>query len=164
MQEIREWFHGPLALSGAIANGRSVLAAQVLGADFAYVGSPFIATQEANAPEGYKRMITASAAEDIIYTSLFTGVAGNYLRPSLVAAGMDPDNLPSADPSIMNFGSGSDRDKKVWRDIWGAGQGIGAVKAVTPAAQLIARLRGEYEEALRSLQPRRPGILSAVGT
>ncbi len=130
VEEIREWFDGPLALSGAISTGRAVLAAQALGADFAYVGSAFIATEEANAQEAYKAMIAASAGDDIVYTNLFTGVHGNYLRPSIVAAGMDPDNLPVSDPSAMNFGSGGNSKAKAWKDIWGCGQGIGQVKSV----------------------------------
>jgi nitronate monooxygenase len=147
VEEIREWFDGPVALSGSIASGRGVLAARAIGADFAYIGSAFIATEEANAPQGYKRMITESAAEDIVYSNLFTGVHGNYLRPSIVAAGLDPENLPQSDPSKMNFGSGGNTDKKAWKDIWGCGQGIGAVKYVLPAAELIARLEYEYHAA-----------------
>jgi nitronate monooxygenase len=144
LQETRAWFDGAIALSGAIAHGRAVLAAEAMGADFAYVGSAFIATQEARASDAYKAMIVAHGAEDIIYTNLITGVHGNYLKPSLSAAGLDPDNLPTSDPSAMNFGS--DR-KKRWKDIWGSGQGIGAVKEVVPAAALVARLRREYHEA-----------------
>ncbi len=151
VEEIREWFDGPLALSGALSTGRGVLAAQAIGADFAYIGSAFIATQEANAMEGYKKMITECAADDIVYSNLFTGVHGNYLRPSIVAAGLDPDHLPQSDPSKMNFGSGGNTEKKAWKDIWGCGQGIGAVKAVVPAAELVSRLRDEYHAALRSL-------------
>lgn len=142
IQEIRQWFDGPLLLSGAIANGGAVLAAQAMGADLAYIGSPFIATTEARAPEGYKQMIVASKAADIVYTNLFTGVHGNYLRGSIEAAGMDPANLPVSDPSKMDFGS----DKaKAWKDIWGCGQGIGAVGAVVGAAELVDRLAREYE-------------------
>ncbi len=144
VQEIRAWFSGPLALSGAIATGSGVLGAQAMGADFAYIGSAFIATEEANAAEAYKAAIVAGAAEDIVYTNLFTGVHGNYLRASIINAGLDPDHLPESDPSKMNFAS--DRTK-AWRDIWGSGQGIGAVHAVVPAAALIARLRREYEAA-----------------
>ncbi|MCA7120311.1 MAG: nitronate monooxygenase family protein [Acidibrevibacterium sp.] len=144
VQEIRAWFSGPLALSGAIATGAGVLGAQAMGADFAYIGSAFIATEEANAAEAYKAAIVAGAAEDIVYTNLFTGVHGNYLRASIINAGLDPDHLPESDPSKMNFAS--DRTK-AWRDIWGSGQGIGAVHAVVPAAALIARLRREYEAA-----------------
>src|SRR5258707_1422464 len=127
VEEIREWFDGPLALSGAISTGRAVLAAQAMGADFGYVGSAFIATKEANAPEGYKQMITASAGDAIVYTNLFTGVHGNYLRPSIIAAGLDPDNLPVSDASKMNFGSGGNTKAKAWKDILGCGQGIGQV-------------------------------------
>jgi nitronate monooxygenase len=147
IQEIREWFDGPLALSGSIANGAAVLAAEAMGADFGYIGSAFIATAEARATEGYKDMIVESAASDIVYSNLFTGVHGNYLRPSIVNAGLDPDNLAQSDPSKMNFGSGGNTEAKAWKDIWGCGQGIGAVKAVLPAADLIARLRREYDAA-----------------
>nr|WP_259371945.1 nitronate monooxygenase family protein [Caldimonas mangrovi] len=150
VQEIREWFDGPLALSGAIASGRAVLAAQAMGADFAYVGSAFIATEEARANEGYKQMITRSTSQDIVYSSLFTGVHGNYLRGSIVNAGLDPDHLPESDPSKMDFGGGEGA-KKAWKDIWGCGQGIGAVKDVVPARVLIERLRREYSEAKQHL-------------
>lgn len=148
VQEIREWFDGPLALSGAIANGRSILAAQAMGADFAYIGSAFIATEEARATDAYKECIAKSSSDDIVYSNLFTGVHGNYLKPSITAAGLDPDNLPSADPSKMNFGSDS---TKAWKDIWGCGQGIGAVKAVEPARVLVQRLAREYAEARANL-------------
>ena len=151
IQELREWFGGPIALSGAIANGRAVLAAQAMGADLAYIGSAFVATQEARAVQGYKDMIVASAGDDIVYTNLFTGVHGNYLRPSIVAAGLDPDDLPQADPSKMNFGSGGNQSAKAWRDIWGCGQGIGAVKHVPTAGELVARLADEYEAAKAEL-------------
>ena len=151
IQELRTWFDGPIALSGAISNGRAILAAQAMGADLAYVGSAFIATREANAAPGYKDMIVASGGEDIVYTNLFTGVLGNYLRPSVVAAGLDPENLPQADPSKMNFGSGGNQSAKAWRDIWGCGQGIGAVKSVQSAADLVARLAAEYETAKQEL-------------
>ncbi|RQO63173.1 nitronate monooxygenase [Paucibacter sp. KBW04] len=144
IQEIRQWFDGPLALSGSIASGDAVLAAQAMGADFAYIGSAFIATDEARAAEGYKQMIVESNSDDIVYSNLFTGVHGNYLRGSIVNAGMDPDNLPESDPSAMNFGGDS---KKAWKDIWGCGQGIGNVKAVVPAAELVARLVREYQAA-----------------
>jgi len=151
IQELREWFDGPIALSGAIAGGRAVLAAQAMGADLAYIGSAFIATQEARAMEGYKDMIVASRGDDIVYTNLFTGVHGNYLRPSIVAAGLDPDDLPTADPSKMDFGSGGNQKAKAWRDIWGCGQGIGAVKHVPTAGELVARLAAEYEAAKAEL-------------
>ncbi|MBS0472881.1 MAG: nitronate monooxygenase [Proteobacteria bacterium] len=147
VSEIREWFDGPLALSGAIATGGAVLAAQAMGADFGYIGSAFIATEEANADAGYKQMITESAGDDIVYTNLFTGVHGNYLRPSVVRAGLDPDNLPVSDPSKMNFGSGGNTKAKAWKDIWGCGQGIGAVKHVPTAGELVARLTREYNDA-----------------
>ncbi|MGT2515718.1 NAD(P)H-dependent flavin oxidoreductase [Sphingomonas panni] len=139
-QEVRQWFDGPLALSGAIANGGAVLAAQAAGADLAYVGSPFIATTEANAVAAYKQAVVDGRAGDIVYSNLFTGVHGNYLRASIVAAGLDPDALPDSDASAMNFGSGA----KAWKDIWGAGQGIGAVEAIVPAADRIARMAAEY--------------------
>ena len=154
VQEIREWFDGPLALSGSIATGRAVLAAQAMGADFAYIGSAFIATEEARAPDAYKQMIVESASHDIVYSNLFTGVHGNYLKGSIVAAGMDPANLPEADPSKMDFGTGGGGEgnaKKAWKDIWGSGQGIGAVKQVLPARELVARLRSEYEAAKSAL-------------
>jgi len=147
VQEIREWFDGPLALSGSIANGAAVLAAEAMGADFGYIGSAFIATAEARAVDGYKEMIVESNASDIVYSNLFTGVHGNYLRPSIVRAGMDPDNLAVSDPSAMNFGSGGNTDAKAWKDIWGCGQGIGAVKEVLPAAALVGRLKAEYDAA-----------------
>jgi nitronate monooxygenase len=148
LQQLRAWWDGPIALSGAIATGANVFAARVMGADFAYIGSPFIATEEANAHPDYKKMIVDSDADDIVYTNLFTGVHGNYLRPSIVRSGMDPDNLPVSDPSAMNFGVPREGSKlKPWRDIWGSGQGIGAVTAVVPAADLVARLREEYAAA-----------------
>jgi nitronate monooxygenase len=147
IEEIRAWHNGPLALSGAIASGRAVLAAQAAGADFGYIGSAFIATREANAPEAYKRMITDSSAEDIVYSNLFTGVHGNYLKPSIVAAGLDPENLPVSDKSKMNFGSGGNTEKKAWRDIWGCGQGIGLLDDVVSVAELVARLEQEYKAA-----------------
>ncbi|MET0349913.1 MAG: nitronate monooxygenase family protein [Rhizobacter sp.] len=153
IQEIREWFDGPLLLSGSIASGRSILGALAMGADLAYIGSAFIATQEANAVPGYKEMITQSAAKDIVHTNLFTGVHGNYLKPSIVAAGMDPDNLPEGDVSTMNFGT--DRQKpKAWKEIWGCGQGIGVLRDVPPAGELVARLAAEYETARRALVDR----------
>jgi nitronate monooxygenase len=147
--ETRAWFDGPVALSGSIATGRAVLAAQAMGADLAYVGSAFIATDEANASGEYKQMVVDSEAQDIVYTNLITGVHGNYLRPSLVKAGLDPDALPASDPSAMNFSGGA---AKAWKDIWGAGQGIGAVREVQPAAALVARLKREYDEARASLR------------
>lgn len=152
IQEIREWFAGPLLLSGSIANGGAVLAAQAMGADLAYIGSAFIATQEANADARYKQMIVDCGADDIVYSSLFTGVKGNYLKPSITSAGLDPDNLPEGDISSMDFGAGLMADgKKAWRDIWGCGQGIGAVKDILPASELVDRLAGEYEAARRRL-------------
>ena len=151
IQELREWFDGPIALSGAIANGRAVLAAQAMGADLAYIGSAFIATQEARAMEGYKDMIVASRGDDIVYTNLFTGVHGNYLRPSIERAGLDPDNLPQSDPSKMNFGSGGNQEAKAWRDIWGCGQGIGAVNSLPTVAEFVGRLSAEYEAAKSAL-------------
>ena len=151
VQEIRQWFDGLVALSGAIACGRSILGAQALGADFAYIGSPWIATEEARAVEGYKQAIVEGRAEDIVYSSLFTGVHGNYLRPSIVAAGLDPDNLPESDPSKMNFGSGGNTDAKAWKDIWGSGQGIGAVSKVESVADRVERLAGEYHQAKAGL-------------
>lgn len=147
IQEIREWFDGPIALSGSIATGDAVLAAEAMGADLGYIGSAFIATEEANADERYKSAIVDYCADDIVYTNLFTGVHGNYLAPSIEAAGMDPNNLPESDPSKMNFGSGGNTDKKAWKDIWGCGQGIGAVKDVVPAAQMVDRLAAEYNAA-----------------
>jgi nitronate monooxygenase len=148
VQELRAWWAGPLILSGAIATGHAVLAAQIMGADLAYIGSAFIATDEANASPDYKRMIVESGPEDIVYTDLFTGVHGNYLRGSIVKAGLDPDNLPASDPSKMDF---SENRVRPWRDIWGAGQGVGAVKAVMPAADLVAALRRDYLSALAGL-------------
>ena len=149
VREIREWFDGPLLLSGAIATGQALLAARAVGADLGYVGSPFIATHEANAQDDYKRMIVDSGAQDIVTSSLFTGISGNYLRGSIARAGMDPDNLASADPSAMNFeGLG---EAKAWRDIWGAGQGIGAVKAVEGVEDAVARIEREYRAAGRAL-------------
>jgi len=148
IQEIREWFDGPIALSGAIANGGAILATQAMGADFAYIGSAFIATEEARAAQAYKQAIVDASSDDIVYSNLFTGVHGNYLAPSIRNAGLDPDNLPESDASKMNFGGDA---KKAWKDIWGCGQGIGAVKSVVPAAELIDRLYREYEEARERL-------------
>ena len=151
VQEIRQWFDGPVALSGSIANGRAILAAQAMGADLAYIGSAFIATKEANAVQGYKDMIVESSGEDIVYSNLFTGVHGNYLRPSIVRAGMDPDNLPVSDPSAMNFGSGGNQEAKAWKDIWGCGQGIGAIDQILSAGDLVAKFAEEYEAAKAEL-------------
>ena len=144
VQEIRSWFDGPVALSGSIASGDAVLAAQAMGADFAYIGSAFIATDEARAADGYKQMIVDSTSDDIVYSNLFTGVHGNYLKPSIRNAGLDPDALPESDPSKMNFAPDA---KKAWKDIWGCGQGIGAVDKIVPARELIARLAREYQAA-----------------
>ena len=154
VQEIRQWFDGPLALSGAIATGGAVLAAQAMGADFAYIGSAFIATEEARAVEGYKQAIVEGSSDDIVYSNLFTGVHGNYLKPSIRAAGLDPDALPESDPSKMNFGGGEGSKGKAWKDIWGCGQGIAAVKEVVPARALVERLKGEYAAALARVMPR----------
>ena len=147
IQEIREWFDGPLLLSGSIATGDGILAAEAMGADLAYIGSAFIATEEANAEQAYKQCIVEHSSADIVNSNLFTGVHGNYLRPSIIAAGMDPDALPEGEISAMNFGSGGNTDAKAWKDIWGSGQGIGAVKSVVPAAELVARLQREYDSA-----------------
>jgi len=147
IQELRTFFDGPLLLSGSIATGSAVYAAQAMGADAAYIGSAFIATHEARAAEGYKDMIVASTANDIVYSSLFTGVHGNYLAPSIAAAGLDPNNLPEGDKSTMNFAtSGSAAPAKAWRDIWGAGQGVGAITSRQGAAEYIDRLRREYAQ------------------
>lgn len=147
IQEIREWFDGPLLLSGSIASGDAVLAAQAMGADLGYIGSAFIATDEAKADHAYKQAIVDNDSQEIVYSNLFTGVHGNYLKPSIRSAGMDPDNLPESDPSAMNFGSGGDQDSKAWKDIWGCGQGIGAIKSIGPAADLVARLIAQYDAA-----------------
>ena len=152
IQEIREWFDGPVALSGSIASGGAVLAAQAMGADFAYIGSAFIATDEARAAEGYKQMIVDSSSDDIVYSNLFTGVHGNYLKGSISASGLDPENLPESDPSKMNFGGAG--SAKAWKDVWGCGQGIGAIKSVLPAAELIGRLSDEYRVALARVTTR----------
>lgn len=148
--ELREWFDGPLALSGAIASGRGVLAARAMGADFAYIGSAFIATEEARASDAYKQAIVDGSSDDIVYSSLFTGVHGNYLKPSIRAAGMDPDHLPDGDPSKMNF-DGGESSAKAWKDIWGCGQGIAAVKSVVSTHELVARLKSEYRQAHEEL-------------
>lgn len=151
IQEIREWFDGPLLLSGSIATGDAILAAQAMGADLGYIGSAFIATKEANAVDEYKQMIVDSGAEDIVYSNLFTGVHGNYLKPSIEAAGMDPNKLPESDPSKMNFGSGGNQDSKAWKDIWGCGQGIGAIDKVQTVAEFVEQLRSQYEAARERL-------------
>lgn len=152
VHEVRRFFKGTILLAGAIATGEAVLAAQALGADLAYIGTRFIATTEANARPEYKQMIVESAAGDIVYTSLFTGVHGNYLKKSVLAAGLDPDNLPAADKSSMNFGSGGNVEKRAWRDIWGAGQGVGCVEDAPPTAELVDRLAREYHAAREQLQ------------
>ena len=161
IQEIREWFDGPLILSGAIANGGSVLAARAAGADLAYVGSPFIATEEANAPDAYKQAIVDSSAADIVYSDLFTGVHGNYLRSSIVSAGLDPDNLAAGNLDTMKFGSGGSSKSKAWRDIWGSGQGIGVIARVRPAAEYIELLAEQYAAArARICTPAQAGVQS----
>ena len=147
VQEIREWFDGPLLLAGSIATGSAILAAQAMGADLAYIGSPFVATAEARASQVYKQMIVDSTMDDIVYTNLFSGVHGNYLKPSIKAAGLDPDDLPESDPSKMSFGSGGNAAAKAWKDIWSCGQGIGAVKDIPPAGQRVAELAQQYDEA-----------------
>lgn len=153
VSEVREFWDGPIALSGSIANGASILGAQAMGADLAYIGTLFIATTEGHAFPEYKQMLCESSAQDIVYSSLFTGVHGNYLAPSIRNAGMDPDNLPEGDKSTMDFGSGGNMAKKVWRDIWGAGQGTGSIKAVKPAKEVIAQLQREYDAAKQRLSP-----------
>jgi nitronate monooxygenase len=162
VQEVRSWFKGPVALSGSIATGDAVLAAQAMGADLAYIGSAFIATTEANADRKYKQAIVDCSASDIVYSNLFTGIHGNYLAPSIRGAGLDPTNLATSDPSQMNFGSGGNTSAKVWKDIWGCGQGIGVIKQIQPAGELVARLVGEYDAALRRVESvtskRRPPI------
>ena len=151
VQEIREWFDGPLLLSGSIANGDAVLASEAMGADLAYIGSAFIATDEANAVEAYKQSVVDNNADDIVLSNLFTGVSGNYLKPSIEAAGLDPTNLPDGDISTMSFGSGSDSSSKAWKDIWGCGQGIGAVKSVQSTQGLVDRLTNEYLAAKKRI-------------
>ncbi len=151
VQEIRDWFDGPIALSGSIATGDAVLAAEAMGADFAYIGSSFISTHEANASEAYKDSIVENSAEDIVYTNLFTGVHGNYLRPSIEQAGLDPNNLPESDPTAMNFGSGGNTDAKAWKDIWGSGQGIGAVERRMGAGEYVDQLAAQYRAARERL-------------
>ena len=157
VQEIREWFDGPLALSGSIARGHSILAAQAMGADFGYIGSPFIATDEAIAHPEYKQMIVDSTAEDIVYSNLFTGIHGNYLKGSIVNAGLDPDHLKESDPSAMNFNNGK---SKAWKDIWGSGQGIGAIKEITSTQQFVDKLCAEYQEAFEELNRKREAIVN----
>lgn len=154
IQEIREFFDGPLALSGSIANGGAVAACQAMGADLAYIGSAFISCDEANAVDGYKDMIVDSAAKDIVYSNLFTGVSGNYLAPSIAKAGLDPNDLPESDPSKMNFGSGGNQEAKAWKDIWGCGQGIGAVDKRMSTAEYVDKLTAEYEAAIDALAKR----------
>lgn len=151
VSEIREFFDGPIALSGSISTGAGVLGAQAMGADYAYIGSAFIATEEARASEAYKQSIVDSTAEDIIYSNLFTGVHGNYLRKSIEDAGLDPNNLPESDPSAMNFGSGGNTDAKAWKDIWGSGQGVGSVKKVQSAGGYVSELQAQYEAAKRRI-------------
>ena len=152
VQEVRQWFDGPLALSGSIASGGAILAAQAMGADFAYIGSAFIATHEARAVEGYKKMITQSDSDDIVYSNFYTGIHGNYLKGSIRNAGMDPDNLPVSDPSKMNFSTGEGgKTAKAWKDIWGCGQGIGAISEVVSTADMVARFKREYREARERL-------------
>ena len=162
IQDIREFFDGPLALSGAISHGGAVAAAQAMGADFGYIGSAFIACDEANAVDGYKDMIVNSDAKDIVYSNLFTGVHGNYLAPSVAQAGLDPNNLPESDPSAMNFGSGGNQKSKAWRDIWGCGQGIGPVKARMSTADFVDKLEAEYLGAIKALQERRAFAMAGV--
>ena len=155
IQDIREFFDGPLALSGSIGNGGAVAAAQAMGADFGYIGSAFISCHEANAQDGYKDMIVESDAKDIVYSNLFTGVHGNYLAPSIAKAGLNPNDLPESDPSAMNFGSGGNQEAKAWRDIWGCGQGIGAIKSRMSTAEFVDKLEAEYVGAIEALQQRR---------
>ena len=157
LREVKKWFDGTVILSGSIGDGHAVASAIALGADFAYLGTRFIATEEANADQEYKRMLEASAAEDIVYSSLFTGVHGNYLKPSIKNAGLDPDNLPDADKSSMNFGSGGNTDSKAWKDIWGSGQGIGAIKDSPSVAELVGRIKSEYESAFNTFRTKISG-------
>jgi len=159
--EVRAWFKGTILLSGSIADGRSIFAAEALGADFAYIGTRFIATEEANAVPGYKQSIIDSAADDIVYSNLFTGVHGNYLAPSIAAAGLDPKALPESDKSKMNFGSGGNMDKKAWKDIWGAGQGVGQVKSAPTVAGLIGELKAQYDEARAAVFGGNPALAAA---
>ena len=157
LREVKKWFDGTVILSGSIGDGHAVASAIALGADFAYLGTRFIATEEANADQEYKRMLEASAAEDIVYSSLFTGVHGNYLKPSIKNAGLDPDNLPDADKSSMNFGSGGNTDSKAWKDIWGAGQGIGGINDSPSVAELVGRIKSEYESAFNAFKSKISG-------
>lgn len=159
VQEVRAWFDGPIALSGALANGKAILGSLAMGADFAYMGSAFIATEEANADQAYKQGIVDGHASDIVYSSLFTGVHGNYLRGSIEASGLDPDNLPEGDLKTMNFGSGGNTKVKAWKDIWGSGQGIGAVTAVESVADRVDRLEAEYRAAIAELAAKTGGNL-----
>ena len=154
VREVKEWFDGTIILSGSIGDGHSVASAIALGADYAYLGTRFIATEEANADPGYKKMLEESAASDIVYSSLFTGVLGNYLKPSIKNAGLDPDNLPDADKSAMNFGSGGNTDSKAWKDIWGSGQGIGGIKDSPSVAELVVRIKSEFEKAFDEFKNR----------
>jgi nitronate monooxygenase len=151
VREIRQFFAGTIILSGAMSSGADVFAAVALGADFAYIGTRFLATHEANVPDAYKQSIVDSNSDEVVYTSLFTGVKGNYLARSVAAAGFDPANLPEADKTKMNFGSGGNTEKKAWRDIWSAGQGVGNIHEVLPTAELVARLRREYEDTRRRM-------------
>lgn len=162
IQDIREFFDGPLALSGAMANGGAVAAAQAMGADFGYIGSAFISCDEANAVEGYKDMIVESDAKDIVYSNLFTGVHGNYLAPSIAQAGLNPNDLPESDPSAMNFGSGGNQEAKAWKDIWGCGQGIGAIRSRMSTAQYVDKLEAEYLGAIEALNQRRAFNMAKV--
>ena len=157
VREVKEWFDGTIILSGSIGDGHSVASAIALGADYAYLGTRFIATEEANADKGYKKMLEESAASAIVYSSLFTGVLGNYLKPSIKNAGLDPDNLPDADKSAMNFGSGGNTDSKAWKDIWGSGQGIGGIKDSPSVAELVGRIKSEYEQAFDEFKNRMQG-------
>jgi len=161
IQDIRAFFDGPLALSGSIANGGAVAAAQAMGADLGYIGSAFISCHEANAVDGYKDMIVESDAKDIVYSNLFTGVHGNYLAPSIAAAGLDPNDLPESDPSAMNFGSGGNQDAKAWKDIWGCGQGIGAIKTRMSTAEYVDQLEREYVGSIAALQDRKAFAVAA---
>ena len=154
LREVKEWFDGTILLSGAIGDGFCVASALAMGADLAYMGTRFIATEEANADQNYKDMLIQSAADDIVYSSLFTGVMGNYLKPSIAAAGLDPNNLPEADKSKMNFGSGGNMKTKAWKDIWGSGQGIGGIQHVEPVEAVVSRLENEYRKAIDSLVQR----------